>query len=187
MNTKTITSGKSDIRSVNSLTIMAMMVALISASAYISIPLPFSSANLTAQTLIVNFIGLLLRPKQAFLVILTYILIGLVGVPVFSGGTSGPGKLFGPSGGYIFGWLITTVLISCFCQKVKDLRLQTAFLIIVGIPLIYFFGALQMHFVTNQPWPAIFVQAVLPFIPLDVVKCIAAAALAKAIRRTGLF
>ncbi|MCD8084100.1 MAG: biotin transporter BioY [Clostridiales bacterium] len=187
MNTKTNSASGTSLWSVNNLTMMAMMVALISASSYITIPLPFSSAAITAQTLVVNFIGLLLAPQETFVVMLTWILVGFVGLPVFSGGTGGPAKLFGPSGGYIFGFLIVSVLISLFCRKVKDIRLQTAFLIIIGIPVIYLLGSVQMKLVTGQPWAAILVQSVLPFIPLDIVKCIAAAALAKAMRRTGLF
>ena len=57
------------------------------------------------------------------------------------------------------------------------------FIIIVGIPVIYLFGAVQMKYVTNQPWGAIMIQAVLPFIPLDIVKCFAAAGIAKPLRR----
>ena len=74
-------------------------------------------------------------------------------------------------------------LISMFCCKVKKVRWQTAFIIIVGIPVIYLFGAVQMKYVTNQPWGAIMIQAVLPFIPLDIVKCFAAAGIAKPLRR----
>ena len=59
----------------------------------------------------------------------------------------------------------------------------TVALIFVGIPVIYLFGAVQMKVVTKQPWPAIMVQAVLPFIPLDVVKCFVAAGIAKILRR----
>ncbi|MCC8061521.1 MAG: biotin transporter BioY [Clostridiales bacterium] len=187
MNTKPDTSTKTNFWSTGRLTVMALMVALLAASSYITIPLPFSSASITAQTLVVNFIGMLLLPQEALTVMVTWILVGLVGVPVFSGGTAGPAKLFGPGGGYIFGFLVAVLLISLFCRRVKDLRLQTAFLIIIGIPVIYLFGAVQMQFVTRQPWGAILIQSVLPFIPLDIVKCLAAAALAKAIRRTGLF
>ena len=73
--------------------------------------------------------------------------------------------------------------------QIKDLSLihilrwQTAFIIIVGIPVIYLFGAVQMKYVTNQPWGAIMIQAVLPFIPLDIVKCFVAAGIAKPLRR----
>ena len=87
------------------------------------------------------------------------------------------------AGGYRYGNLVAAVLISMFCCKVKKVRWQTAFIIIVGIPVIYLFGAVQMKYVTNQPWGAIMIQAVLPFIPLDIVKCFAAAGIAKPLRR----
>ena len=164
-------------------TIVAFMVALISVSSYIIIPLPFSSASITAQTIVVNLVGLLLGPLESAAVFIVWILLGLVGLPVFSGGAGGPGKLFGPTGGYILGYLVAAVMISFFCKKVKDLRLQLVFLILAGIPVIYFFGAIWMKFVTKQVWSAIMVQAVFPFIPLDIVKCFVAILLAKALRK----
>ena len=163
---KTVHTTKSySIWNIRSLTIMALMTALLIVSTYIKIPLPFSTASITAQTLMVNLIGLLLSPLR------------VVGI----GGSLG--KLLGPAGGYRYGNLVAAVLISMFCCKVKKVRWQTAFIIIVGIPVIYLFGAVQMKYVTNQPWGAIMIQAVLPFIPLDIVKCFAAAGIAKPLRR----
>lgn len=169
-------------RTTKEMAVMGLMAALISVSSYIIIPLPFSSASITAQTIVVNLVGILLGPLEVGMVFIVWILAGLIGLPVFSGGTGGPAKLFGPTGGYIFGYLAAAVLISIFCKKEKDIRKETLFLIVVGIPVIYFFGAVWMKIVTGQPWLAIMVQAVLPFIPLDIVKCFAAAALAKALR-----
>nr|WP_314464159.1 biotin transporter BioY [uncultured Clostridium sp.] len=169
-------------RTTREMTVMGLMVALLSASSYIIIPLPFSSASITAQTIVVNLIGLVLRPFHVLLVFAAWILAGLVGLPVFSGGMGGAAKLFGPTGGYIFGYLVAAVMISVFCRKVRNSRMQTLFLILAGIPIIYLMGAVWMKIVTGQPWLAIMIQAVLPFIPLDIVKCLAAAALAKALR-----
>lgn len=59
------------------LTKMALLTALICVSAYIVIPLPFSPASLTAQTLVVNLIALLLTPRQAAFTIVVYMLLGL--------------------------------------------------------------------------------------------------------------
>jgi biotin transport system substrate-specific component len=171
--------------SVQRLTRMALMAALISASSYISIPLPFSGASLTAQTIMINLTGLIMAPFEAAAVIIIWILIGLTGVPVFSGGTGGPAKLFGPSGGYIWGFLVAAFLIALFCKKVGSLKLQIVFLMIVGIPVIYFFGAVWMKYITGQSWGLVLVQAVLPFIPLDIVKCFVAAGLAKIVRKAG--
>ena len=115
------------------LTLLAMMLALISVSSYIAIPLPFSDAKITAQTMIVNLIGLLIAPQDTILVMASWLLLGLCGVPVFSGGSAGPGKLLGPSGGYYIGFLVIAFLISLFCRKWKNVAFQTAFLIVVGI------------------------------------------------------
>ena len=169
------------------LTLLAMMLALISVSSYIAIPLPFSDAKITAQTMIVNLIGLLIAPQDTILVMASWLLLGLCGVPVFSGGSAGPGKLLGPSGGYYIGFLVVAFLISLFCRKWKNVAFQTAFLIVVGIPVIYAFGAGWMKHVTGQPWGAVIVQSIIPFIPLDIVKCVAAVALGLALKRTGLF
>lgn len=104
------------------LTLLAMMLALISVSSYIAIPLPFSDAKITAQTMIVNLIGLLIAPQDTILVMASWLLLGLCGVPVFSGGSAGPGKLLGPSGGYYIGFLVVAFLISCFAGNGKMLH-----------------------------------------------------------------
>ena len=140
---KSINSAKThSIWNIRSLTIMALMTALLIVSTYIKIPLPFSTASITAQTLMVNLIGLLLSPLQTLAVMVTWILLSVVGI----GGSLG--KLLGPAGGYRYGNLVAAVLISMFCCKVKKVRWQTAFIIIVGIPVIYLFGAVQMKYVT---------------------------------------
>ena len=169
------------------LTIMAMMVALLGVSSYIVIPLPFTVVSITAQTMIVNLVGLMLSLQEALLVMVVWTLLGLTGVPVFTGGAAGPAKVFGPSGGYIFGFIVAAVLTSVFGKKTKNFKLQITFIIVAGIPIIYAFGAAWMKLMTGQPWGAVLVQSVLPFIPLDIVKCFAAAAICRALRRTGRF
>ena len=87
---------------------MALMTALLIVSTYIKIPLPFSTASITAQTLMVNLIGLLLSPLQTLAVMVTWILLSVVGI----GGSLG--KLLGPAGGYRYGNLVAAVLISIY-------------------------------------------------------------------------
>ena len=112
--TKSINNVKAhSIWNIRSLTIMALMTALLIVSTYIKIPLPFSSASITAQTLMVNLIGLLLSPLQTLAVMVTWILLSVVGI----GGSLG--KLLGPAGGYRYGNLVAAVMISMFCCKVK--------------------------------------------------------------------
>ena len=178
MNTATRTAAKKEtIWSTFGITTMALMTTMLIVSTYIKIPLPFSSASITAQTLVVNLIGMLFAPLQIVAIMVSWLLLSVMGI----GGSLG--KLLGPAGGYRYGNAVAAILIALFCRKVKNLKAQTAFLVFAGIPVIYLFGAVQMKAVTKQPWQAIMVQAVLPFIPLDVVKCFVAAGIAKILRR----
>ena len=68
------------------LTKIAICITLLCISAYLSFPLPFTPTMVTAQTIMINVISLVLLPTQAFLTVLLYLFIGLLGFPVFSGG-----------------------------------------------------------------------------------------------------
>ena len=165
------------------MTRMALMVAMNCVSAYIIIPLPFSLSPIALQTLIVNLTGYVLNAKQAFMTMLVYLLVGLAGVPVFTGGSAGPGKLFGPTGGYIIGFLFTAVFLAYFRGEKYSFKRYALLGCVIGIPLIYFFGVLQLKLITGMGWDKAIMTGALPFIPLDIVKCLAAAVIAYPINR----
>lgn len=165
------------------MTKMALMVAMNCVSAYIIIPLPFSLSPLALQTLIVNLTGYVLNAKQAFMTMLVYLLVGLAGVPVFTGGSAGPGKLFGPTGGYIIGFLVTAVFLAYFKGEKYNFKRYALLGCVIGIPLIYVFGVVQLKLITGMGWDKSIMTGALPFIPLDIVKCLAAAVIAGPINR----
>lgn len=165
------------------MTKMALMVAMNCVSAYIIIPLPFSLSPLALQTLIVNLTGYVLNAKQAFMTMLVYLLVGLAGVPVFTGGSAGPGKLFGPTGGYIIGFLVTAVFLAYFKGEKYNFKRYALLGCVIGIPLIYVFGVVQLKLITGMGWDKVIMTGALPFIPLDIVKCLAAAVIAGPINR----
>lgn len=165
------------------MTKMALMVAMNCVSAYIIIPLPFSLSPLALQTLIVNLTGYVLNTKQAFMTMLVYLLVGLAGVPVFTGGSAGPGKLFGPTGGYIIGFLFTAVFLAYFKGEKYNFKRYALLGCVIGIPLIYVFGVVQLKLITGMGWDKAIMTGALPFIPLDIVKCLAAAVIAGPINR----
>lgn len=165
------------------MTRMALMVAMNCVSAYIIIPLPFSLSPIALQTLIVNLTGYVLNAKQAFMTMLVYLLVGLAGVPVFTGGSAGPGKLFGPTGGYIIGFLFTAVFLAYFRGEKYSFKRYALLGCVIGIPLIYFFGVVQLKLITGMGWDKAIMTGALPFIPLDIVKCLAAAVIAYPINR----
>ena len=165
------------------MTKMALMVAMNCVSAYIIIPLPFSLSPLALQTLIVNLTGYVLNANQAFMTMLVYLLVGLAGVPVFTGGSAGPGKLFGPTGGYIIGFLFTAVFLAYFRGEKYSFKRYALLGCVIGIPLIYVFGVVQLKLITGMGWDKAIMTGALPFIPLDIVKCLAAAVIAGPINR----
>lgn len=165
------------------MTKMALMVAMNCVSAYIIIPLPFSLSPIALQTLIVNLTGYVLNAKQAFMTMLVYLLVGLAGVPVFTGGSAGPGKLFGPTGGYIIGFLFTAVFLAYFRGEKYSFKRYALLGCVIGIPLIYVFGVIQLKLITGMGWDKAIMTGALPFIPLDIVKCLAAAVIAGPINR----
>ena len=165
------------------MTKMALMVAMNCVSAYIIIPLPFSLSPLALQTLIVNLTGYVLNAKQAFMTMLVYLLVGLAGVPVFTGGSAGPGKLFGPTGGYIIGFLFTAVFLAYSKGEKYNFKRYALLGCVIGIPLIYVFGVVQLKLITGMGWDKAIMTGALPFIPLDIVKCLAAAVIAGPINR----
>lgn len=165
------------------LTKIALLVSLICISSYISIPLPFSSAVISAQTIIINLVALMLTPLQAGITILVYLLLGIIGLPVFSAGSSGITKLLSPSGGYYFGFLIASIVISLLKGKKYNVTRYSLISIFVGMPIIYFVGAIYMKFMTGFAFETILLVAVMPFIPLDILKCIIASIIAKPVNK----
>lgn len=169
--------------SATDMTFTALFAAILCISSYISIPLPFSPVSITAQTLIINMIALLFSSKRAAMTVGIWILLGLVGVPVFSGGAGGLAKIAGPTGGYIFAYFVVAVLIAAIRGKKEKLWQELLIVICLGIPLIYIIGMPWMMAVTGIGWKAALLTGVIPFIPGDIVKAVAAVFLCRPLKR----
>lgn len=165
------------------LTKMSICVALLCVSAYISFPLPFTPIMITAQTIVINLIALLLSPKQSAITVAVYILLGAVGLPVFSGGTAGIGRLLGPTGGFILGFLIAAPLISLAKGKTNSFKRYLLVTVAIGMPVIYLFGTIQLALLNKISFAAALSAAVLPYILGDVLKCLAASYLGKVLNK----
>ena len=163
------------------ITKIALMIAFVSAASYLRIPLPFSEAAITGQTLAVNLVALTLSPLEAFITMFCYWLLGVVGAPVY-GGASGPGKMFGPAGGYFIGFIVAVVLIAWLRGKKYNIVRYALVAILIGITIIDGAGFIWMKFAAGMTWKAAFFAGFVPFIPLDIVKCIAAVLIAKPVQ-----
>ncbi|MGG7143346.1 biotin transporter BioY [Clostridium nigeriense] len=150
---------------------MSICIAIICISAYISFPLPFTPAMITAQTIAINLVALILSPRQSFLVVLLYIFLGAFGLPVFSAGTSGLGRLFGATGGFILGFLVVAPLISFLKGKKNNFKRYLFVTVFIGMIVLYVFGAIYMSIVQKITIISALSLSVFPFIVGDVLKC----------------
>ncbi|MBR1591125.1 MAG: biotin transporter BioY [Acidaminococcaceae bacterium] len=160
------------------LTKMALCVALLAVSSYLAFPLPFTPAMVVGTTIIVNMTAFILKPKDAFLVVLVWLLLGAVGVPVLPGGTAGMGRLLGPTGGFYVCFVIAAWLMSRLLNGSNSFKKMVILGIAVGMPVIYIGGCVSMYLVAHMNVWATLVAAVFPFIFGDVVKVLAGAFLA---------
>ncbi len=153
---------------------MALCVALNCVAAFISFPLPFTPGLVTALTLTLSLTAFLLPPKQTFIVIAIYILLGAIGVPVFAGG-QGLARLLSPVGGFYFAWLVAFPLLSMAKGSEPNFKRYAIADVLIAVPVTYVGGVLSMMFVGEVGLTQALTMAVLPFIPGDVMKACAAA------------
>ncbi len=174
--------------SVRDLTYISMMMVLLAVCAWITVPM---TVPFTMQTFGVFLCLQLLGGRRGTLAIGLYILVGLVGVPVFSGFGAGPGVLAGPTGGYIVGFLLTGVLYWIGSRRRLGLKGE-AILLIVGLLICYLFGTVWFSLVMNgRGNPVGFFQSVglcvVPYVIPDLLKLLLALQLSGRLRKTGLF
>lgn len=147
---------------------------LMALMAQIVIPLPFTPVPITGQTFGVLLTGALLGSRRGALSVVLYLLEGVLGLPVFAGGASGPGRLLGPTGGYLLGFVAAAWVTGYLCERGWDRRVLSATLAMgIGNGVIYLFGLLWLAYFVG-PGRAL-MAGLWPFIPGDVVKIAMAA------------
>ncbi len=152
--------------------------ALIILGSLISFPVPFSLMPMTLQTFFVFLTGLLLPHAHALSAILIYMAAGIIGLPVFTLG-GGIEALVSPSGGFIFGFIIAVIAGSSLAGKKRDSFFYNLFVVLVMELCIDITGLPWFQINLDISWKETIERGLLPFIPGDVIKMIAAAAAAK--------
>jgi biotin transport system substrate-specific component len=179
----TQTTAVSNDRSVQRLVTMALFAAILCVSAYISIPLPLPGApHITMQNFVILLIALLFPSLDAFLIILVWMILGVIGLPVFIGGGSGIGYLLTPYGGYTMVFPLVGLLLPLIRGKVYN-RLRYTLAAIAGALLIDIIGMLWLMAASHLTLSAAFLTGFVPFIPLDIVKTVIAAQIVPAFRK----
>jgi biotin transport system substrate-specific component len=152
---------------------VAVFVILTALGAFVRIPLPFTPVPLTLQTFFVLLSGLILGAGPGFLSQFSYLFLGLAGLPVFSGAGSGFLYLLGPTGGYLFGFLLASIFAGKIRQGSSSF-LETFLLLCAADLLLLACGAIWLKFAFNYSLPQSLALGLLPFLPGDLVKAFAA-------------
>lgn len=165
------------------LVLCAMFVALIAVGAFIKIPVPV--VPFTLQFLFTMLAGLLLGPVNGALAVVVYIVLGLIGLPIFTQG-GGPGYIFQPSFGYIIGFAVAAYVNG----KIANAKTHPSYRRLLGanflgLFIVYAFGMIYYYVISNFYLNssigvgALFLYCFVLAVPGDIVLCIVAAIIGK--------
>ena len=175
---------------------VGVFTAIMAVFSQISIPLPFTPVPITLSLFAVYLTSTMLPMRSALLTQVAYILLGAVGVPVFANFRSGLTALAGPTGGYIFSYVLMAAAIAGLSPRIdassklpfggvgRSAAYGGAYLIATAI--CYTFGTLWLMAFRQASFAQTFALAVAPFLPLDALKIAACAAIAPKLRKASL-
>lgn len=163
----------------------AFFAALTAVGAFISIPLPFTPVPITLQTLFVLLSGAVLGGVFGALSQLVYILLGVIGLPIFAGAATGPFVLIGPTGGYLIGFVFCAFIVGIlfkFAANANMRFLRYCIIFAIGSVIIYAFGVAGLMLFMHISFKKAVAIGVAPFILGDILKILAAAYLGARVR-----
>lgn len=172
--------------SVRQIAVVGVMTAVTCVLAPFSVPIGPVPISLTNFAIYMSLY--VLGMKEGTLSYLIYLLMGLVGIPVFSGFTSGPEKLFGPTGGYLIGFIPMAVLAGVVIDRFYGAKRKMAACaaciggMAAGTAICYILGTAWLAYQANLGWKAAMFAGVVPFIPGDLAKIAVAAVAGPKIR-----
>ena len=159
------------------------MACLTGLGAQLKLYVPFTPVPITGQVVFVLLSGTLLG-RYGGLSQVIYVGIGCLGVPWFAADTKGSIEvLIGITGGFLIGFIIASTIIGMFTEKyLTARRLKYQLLImLLGIGIIYTFGAIQFSIIMHTGFQKTMILAVIPFLPLDILKAISTSIISTAV------
>lgn len=146
-----------------------LFIAMTAVFSWISIP--FIPVPITLQTLAVLLTGTIMK-RYAAIPMSLYLILGVIGLPVFHNGAAGIGVLLGPTGGYLIGFIPAAVGVGLCYEKLSDIFHIAG--LGLGTLIIYIFGISWLSFSVPMSFIAAITTGMLPFIPGDIIKAAAA-------------
>ncbi len=141
-----------------------VMTALIAVLSQISIPLP-SGVPITLQTFVIALAGFFLGSGFSAVSVAAFIVLGAVGLPVFSGFKGGLSVLTGLTGGFIFGF----ILLAVFCGLKRDKLWLNIIFSVIGLALCHLCGTIQYMLLANMEFIPAFLLVSAPYLIKDII------------------
>lgn len=146
---------------------IGLFTALTIIMSQISIPMPYG-VPMTMQTFIIPLVAFLLGKKEGVYVSIIYMLLGMIGLPVFAGFSGGLGIVLGPTGGFILSFPLMAYFSGIASEKKKSY--QIIIWLTLGAAINYLVGMFYFSMVTSNSISVAFTACVLPFIPTSIIK-----------------
>ena len=156
------------------LVLIAMMTAITCILAPLSIPIPVSPVPISLTNLVLLISVYILGWKDASISFIIYLLLGLAGLPVFSGFSGGLGKIAGPTGGYLAGFIFMTVIAGLAVDIFSGRRLPAVIGMALGTAVAYAFGTAWLAIQMDLTFISALSIGVLPYLAGDTLKIILA-------------
>lgn len=176
------TSAKKSFLTTRQLTLTGVMTAVICILGPFSIPLPFSPVPITLTNLAIYITMFVLGMRLGTISYILYLLLGVVGLPVFSAFSGGLGKLAGPTGGYLVGFIFLALITGFFIEHFPGNLFPAVIGMIAGTFVCYVFGTVWLAAQMKLSFGAALAAGVIPYIPGDIAKIIIAAVLGPKLR-----
>jgi biotin transport system substrate-specific component len=165
-------------RELTSAVLACLFAALTALGAFMAIPIPGSPVPIVLQNLFIMLSALILGPWWSLMSTTIYLGFGLIGMPVFSAGSSGLTALLGPTGGYLLGYLPASLAIGYLARLGRKRLWMNAVACSFGMLIVYALGVSFLKLRLDLSWQRAFTAGMLPFLPGDIAKIVLAALLA---------
>lgn len=169
--------------SAREMSFIGLFVALTAVGAFIP-GIPIGPVPITLQTLFTALAGVILGARLGAWSQLIYVLLGLIGLPIFSGFTGGLSKVMSPSFGYLIGFIVSAYITGKLCTRTNNIKFFNLFIyIFIGYIFIYIIGIPYMYIIltkvmgTSITFYGAFKMGCLVFLPGDIIKAIVTALL----------
>lgn len=160
-------------KKIKCIVIIALMTAILCVISPFSIVLPVSVVPVSLATFGIYLIVYVMGLKIGLASVILYVLLGFVGLPVFTGFSGGVVKVLGPTGGYIIGYIFLALIEGIFVDRFSEMWIKVLGMVL-GTIVLYLFGTLWLSYQSNMTFLEAICVGVLPFILGDVFKIIIA-------------